>query len=118
MNGGGLVGDADSDAALRLFGKGVVGRSGMAKGRSGAGMIVPPWASSFVDWDGGDVADGLVFRFFGAGVGLAIFSYFAVVGFGAFASGVLVALLFATRDERLRDMLYCVDGVVLVNGVT
>lgn len=117
VKGGGLLGDSESDAGLRLFGKGVVGRDGIAKGRSGEAMMVP-FASSCVDWDGG-VVDGVALRFFGAGVGLVIFSYFAVVGFGAFASalGVVVALVFATRDERRRDMLEWVDGVVLVNGV-
>lgn len=88
----------------------------MAKGRSGAGIMLP-FASSLLDWDG-EVEDGLVLRFFGARIGLVIFSYFAVVVFGALASVVFVTLLFATRDERRRLILKCVDGVVVVKRVT
>ena len=55
-------------------------------------------------------------RFFDAGADLLIFSYFAVP-LVTFASGVLVALVLATRAERLSDMLKCVDGVVLVKAI-
>lgn len=111
VKGGGLLGDSE-EAALRPFGKGVDGSSGMAKGSSGALMMVPFASSSTsVDWDG-DVA-GLLLRFFDAEAGLLIFSYFAAP-FGAFAEGVLAVLLLATRAERLSDMLRWVGGVVLV----
>lgn len=92
VNGGGLTGDSDAVFALRFFGSGVEGSSGIAK--SGSSLFVK--ASSCRS-----VREALLLRFFGAAAGFSTLVYLA---------STLVVLpstvvLLATRAERLRDML-------------
>jgi hypothetical protein len=92
VNGSGLIGD--SEAALRFFGKGVVGRSGIANVGS---AVLASLAGDVVD------AEALLLRFLVASDGAFFFSYKAPVGFGGF--GVAEALLVILRAERRRDAM-------------
>lgn len=93
VKGGGLAGDSDA-AALRFLGKGVAGRSGIAKSDSCDGGL----GSSC-----GAVTEALPLRFLGAAAGFSTLVYFATPFVALVAKGT-EALLLATRAERLRDI--------------
>jgi hypothetical protein len=104
VKGGSLIGDSDDGAALRFFGSGVAGRSGIVKASFGSG---------FVGLLVGDVVDALLLRFLGAMVGFE-FVLLDADPFVPLVSVKVEVLLLATRAERLRDMLKCLDTLVVV----
>lgn len=113
VKGGGLMGDCDGAAALRLLGRGVTGTSGTTN------------LASSVDGGGssccaGAVAEALLLRFLSAGVGFfSTFAYVETLSFVPFsrATGVLVL---ATRAERRKDIAMMRSGrctVLMVKDV-
>ena len=110
VKGGGLMGDSEDAAALRFFGRGVAGRSGIVN----SPLLVDGF-DSFCCVSA--VREALLLRFLGAVVGFfSTLVYLATLSFPV----VSFVLVLATRAERLRDIAMMCSGrcrVLIVKDV-